>query len=150
MIFIKKFLLIFSIVLMFNQSCNLYAETQQILTIIKPDALESGYVGDILSRFEHNNFRIINLRMEKLTREKVRQFYEVHEGAHYFQKLVSYMCSGPVIILILEGEDAIAKGLELKGSLRADFAKSITEDTIHTSDSLENAAIEIRFFFEEY
>lgn len=135
----------------------LSAETEKTLSIIKPDAVAAGYIGKILSRFEENHLRIAAMRMTKLTPEKAGQFYEVHKDRPFYPELVQFMSSGPVVILVLEGENAVAKNRQIMGAtdpskaekntLRADFAQSTTKNAVHGSDSLDNAKKEIKFFF---
>lgn len=131
---------------------------QQTLSIIKPDGVANQHVGDIISRFEKNGLRIAALKMVQLSPEQASQFYAVHKDRPFFNDLVKMMSSGPVVILVLEGDDAVAKNRQLmgatdpkkadSGTIRADFSKSVTENTVHGSDSQENAKTEIDFFFK--
>ncbi|MBS4168630.1 nucleoside-diphosphate kinase [Parachlamydia sp. AcF125] len=133
------------------------ASEQQTLSIIKPDAVAAKHIGHILSRFEENGLRIAALKMVKLTKEQAEQFYAVHKDRPFYKDLVEFMSSGPVVVLVLKGENAIAKNRTLMGAtdpskaekntLRADFAQSVTKNAVHGSDSVENAQKEISFFF---
>jgi len=130
---------------------------EQTLSIIKPDAVAKGVIGKILDRFESNGLRIAALKKKQLTKEEAEGFYAVHKDRPFFGELVEFMISGPVVISVLEGENAVAKNRELMGAtnpkeaepgtIRADFAESIDANAVHGSDSLENAKIEIDFFF---
>jgi len=130
---------------------------EQSLSIIKPDAVAKNVIGDIYSRFEKAGLRIIAAKMKHLSQAEAEGFYAVHRERPFFGDLVSFMISGPVIIQVLEGEDVVAKHREIMGAtdpkkaeagtIRADFAESIDENAVHGSDSLENAAIEMAYFF---
>jgi nucleoside-diphosphate kinase len=130
---------------------------EQTLSIIKPDAVEANNIGQILSRFEKAGLKIIAAKMLFLSQEQAKGFYAVHAQRSFFQELVDFMTTGPVLILVLEGENAVAKNRELMGAtnpkdaapgtIRADFAKSIDKNAVHGSDSKENAKTEIAFFF---
>jgi len=130
---------------------------ERTLSIIKPDAVAKNVIGQIYTRFEHAGLRIIAARMEHLTRAQAEGFYAVHRARPFFGALVDFMISGPVIIQVLEGEDAIAKHRDIMGAtdpkkaapgtIRADFADSIDENAVHGSDSAENAVVEIAYFF---
>ncbi len=130
---------------------------EQTLSIIKPDAVAKGVIGQIMARFEEAGLRIAATKMVRLSRKDVEAFYAVHKGRPFFGELVEFMISGPVVVSVLEGENAVAKHRELMGAtdpkeaapgtIRADFAESIDANAVHGSDSLENAAIEIAFFF---
>jgi nucleoside-diphosphate kinase len=130
---------------------------ERTLSIIKPDAVAKNVIGGIYSRFEQAGLKVIAARMEQMTRDEAEGFYAVHSARPFFKDLVSFMISGPVIIQVLEGENAVAKHRDLmgatdpkkaeKGTIRADFADSIDENAVHGSDSLENAAREIAYFF---
>ena len=127
------------------------------LTIIKPDAFNSGKAGLIIALLEKAGFRIIASRVMKLSESQAQAFYAVHRERPFFAALVEFMSSGPVMVQVLEGENAVLKNRELmgatnpkdaaKGTIRADFADSIDANAVHGSDSLENAAIEIASFF---
>jgi len=130
---------------------------QQTLSIIKPDAVKKGVIGKIIDRFESNGLRIAAMKKLQLSRSDAEQFYAVHKERPFFNDLVEFMISGPVVVMVLEGEDAVAKNRKLMGAtnpkeaepgtIRADFAESIDANAVHGSDSLENAKIEINFFF---
>jgi len=127
------------------------------LSIIKPDAVKKNVIGEIYSRFEKAGLKIIQAQMISLTQEEAEGFYEVHKDRPFFNDLVSFMISGPVMIQVLEGDNAVYLNRELMGAtnpkeadagtIRADFADSIDANAVHGSDSLENAAIEIDYFF---
>ncbi|MDA3043633.1 nucleoside-diphosphate kinase [Campylobacter sp. JMF_01 NE2] len=130
---------------------------QQTLSIIKPDAVKKGVIGKIIDRFESNGLRIAAAKKLQLSVDDAKAFYAVHKDRPFFGELVDFMVSGPVVVMVLEGENAVAKNRELMGAtnpkeakpgtIRADFAESIDANAVHGSDSLENAAIEIAFFF---
>lgn len=130
---------------------------EQTLSIIKPDAVKKGVIGKIIDRFESNGLRIAAAKKVQLSTEDAKKFYEVHAARPFYGELVEFMTSGPVVVMVLEGANAVAKNRELmgatnpkeaaKGTIRADFAESIDANAVHGSDSLENAAIEIAFFF---
>ena len=132
---------------------------ERTLSIIKPDGVAKQIIGKIIDRFETNGLRIAAIKKIKLSREDAEQFYAVHKDKPFFPELVEYMTSGPVVVMVLEGEDAVAKNRKLMGAtdpkkaepgtIRADFAESIEANVVHGSDSLENAEKEIRFFFAE-
>ena len=130
---------------------------ERTLSIIKPDAVAKNVIGKIYSRFEDNGLRIIAARMLHLSREQAESFYAVHRERPFYNDLVEFMTSGPVMIQVLEGESAIAKNRELMGAtnpkeaapgtIRADFAESIDANAVHGSDAPETAAVEVAFFF---
>ena len=130
---------------------------EKTLSIIKPDAVIKNVIGEIYSRFEKASLKIVQAQMISLTQEEAEGFYEVHKERPFFNDLVSFMISGPVMIQVLEGENAVSLNRELmgatnpkeadEGTIRADFADSIDANAVHGSDSLENAAIEIDYFF---
>jgi len=132
---------------------------ERTLSIIKPDAVAKNVIGEIVSRFEKAGLRIAAMKMLRLNREQAEGFYAVHKDKPFFNDLVEYMISGPVVIQVLEGEDAIARNRELMGAtdprqaapgtIRADFADSIEANAVHGSDSPETAAWEIAYFFKE-
>lgn len=132
---------------------------ERTLSIIKPDAVAKNVIGQIYSRFEHAGLKIIAARMVHLSRADAEKFYAVHKERPFFKDLVEFMASGPVMIQVLEGENAIAKNRELmgatdpkkaeKGTIRADFADSIDANAVHGSDAPGTAAVEIAFFFPE-
>jgi len=130
---------------------------EKTLSIIKPDAVKKNAIGQIYSRFEKAGLKIVQAQMISLTQEEAEGFYEVHKDRPFFNDLVSFMISGPVMIQVLEGDNAVSINRELMGAtnpkeadagtIRADFADSIDANAVHGSDSLENAAIEIDYFF---
>lgn len=132
---------------------------ERTLSIIKPDAVAKNVIGQIYSRFESNNLKIVASKMKWLSRQEAEVFYAVHRERPFFKDLVDFMVSGPVQIQVLEGENAIMKNRELmgatdpkkaaKGTIRADFAQSIDANAVHGSDSPETAAVEIAFFFPQ-
>ena len=131
---------------------------ERTFSIIKPDAVAKNVIGEIVSRFEKAGLRIVASRMEQLTVDKAKGFYAEHDGKGFFEDLVNYMSSGPVIVQVIEGEGAIALNRQLMGAtnpadadvgtIRADFAESIEANAVHGSDSPESAAREISYFFE--
>jgi nucleoside-diphosphate kinase len=130
---------------------------ERTLSIIKPDAVAKNVIGKIYSRFETNGLRIVAAQMRQLSRADAEGFYAVHRGRPFFDDLVAFMTSGPVMIQVLEGENAIAKNRDLMGAtdpkkaaagtIRADFAASIDANAVHGSDAAETAKTEIAYFF---
>ena len=130
---------------------------EQTLSIIKPDAVAKNVIGEIYTRFEKSNLKIVKAMMVHLTKEEAEGFYAIHKERPFFNDLVKFMTSGPVMIQALEGDNAVLKNRELMGAtnpkeadpgtIRADFADSIDANAVHGSDSLENAKIEIEYFF---
>jgi nucleoside-diphosphate kinase len=130
---------------------------ERTLSIIKPDAVKKNVIGKILARFEEAGLRVIAARMTHLSRAQAEGFYAVHRERPFFRDLVDFMISGPVMVQVLEGEDAIARNRDLmgatdpkkaaKGSIRADFAASIDANAVHGSDAAETARVEIAYFF---
>ena len=130
---------------------------ERTLSIVKPDAVAKNVIGEIYTRFERAGLQIMAARMMQLSRAQAEGFYAVHRERPFFKDLVDFMTSGPVMIQVLEGEAAIQKNRDLmgatdpkkaaKGTIRADFAQSIDANTVHGSDSAENAAVEIAYFF---
>ncbi|MCH7981291.1 MAG: nucleoside-diphosphate kinase [Proteobacteria bacterium] len=130
---------------------------EQTLSIIKPDGVQKNLIGEIYSRFEKAGLEVIAARMMQLTTEQAEGFYEVHKERPFYADLVSYMMSGPVMVQVLSGENAVAQNRDIMGatnpadaaagSIRADFADSIEENIVHGSDVAETAANEIAFFF---
>ena len=130
---------------------------ERTLSIIKPDAVAKNVIGHIYSRFEGAGLRIVAARMTQLSKAQAEGFYAVHKERPFFGELVAFMISGPVMIQVLEGENAMQKNRDLmgatdpkkadKGTIRADFADSIDANAVHGSDSVQNAAIEIDYFF---
>ena len=132
---------------------------ERTLSIIKPDAVGKNVIGKIYSRFETNGLKIIASKMKCLSMKDAEGFYAVHKGRPFFNDLVSFMSSGPVMIQVLEGENAIALNRQLMGAtdpkkadagtIRADFAQSIDANAVHGSDAPETAALEVAYFFPE-
>ena len=130
---------------------------ERTLSILKPDALQSGVIGKILAKLEEAGLKPVAMKMLHLTQQEAEGFYAVHRERPFFKSLVQYMTSGPVIVQVLEGNDAIARNRELmgatdpkkaaKGTIRADFADSIDANAVHGSDSAENARVEVAYFF---
>ena len=134
-------------------------QIERTFSIIKPDAVGKNLIGKITERFEENNLKIVASKMVHLTKEKAEGFYEIHKEKPFFSKLVEFMTSGPVIVQVLEGENAILKNREIMGAtnpeeadvgtIRKDFATSIDENAVHGSDSPETAKVEISYFFSD-
>ena len=132
---------------------------ERTLSIIKPDAVAKNVIGKIYSRFESAGFKIVAAKMMHLDEIMASGFYAVHQDRPFFKDLIAFMTSGPVIVQVLEGENAVAKHREImgatnpqeaaSGTIRSDFAESLDENAVHGSDSIENAAIEIAYFFGE-
>ena len=131
---------------------------ERTLSIIKPDGVAKNVVGQIIARFEAAGLRIVAARMLHLSRTQADDFYAVHRERPFFGELVDFMTSGPVVVQVLEGENAVARNREVMGAtdpkkaapgtIRADFADEVTENAVHGSDSADNARIEIDFFFK--
>ena len=132
---------------------------ERTFSIIKPDAVAKNVIGKIYSRFEDAGLRIVASRMLHLTREQAGEFYAVHKERPFYNDLVDFMTSGPVMVQVLEGENAIARNREVMGAtnpkeaaagtIRADFAQTVDENAVHGSDAPETAAVEIAFFFPD-
>lgn len=130
---------------------------ERTLSIVKPDGVSKGVMGDVLTRFERSGLKIVAMRMFTLSSEEVGGFYEVHREKPFFENLKDYMSSGPVVALILQGENVISRTREIMGAtnpseatpgtIRADHAESIERNIVHGSDSAESAAYEIAYFF---
>jgi nucleoside-diphosphate kinase len=130
---------------------------ERTLSIIKPDAVAKNVIGQIYSRFEGAGLKIVAARMMHLSRAEAEQFYAVHKARPFFNDLVTFMISGPVVVSVLQGENAVLKHRDLmgatdpkkaeKGTIRADFADSIDANAVHGSDAAETAAVEVAFFF---
>ncbi|MFP4147050.1 MAG: nucleoside-diphosphate kinase [Halorhodospira sp.] len=133
---------------------------ERTLSIIKPDAVAQNAIGEILARFERAGLRIVAARMVRMSTEEAETFYAVHKDRPFFNELVGFMTSGPVMVQVLEGEDAIRKNREIMGAtnpkeaaagtLRHDYAESIDANAVHGSDSAETAEREIDFFFKAH
>ncbi len=131
--------------------------TERTLGIIKPDAVANRLVGEIIRRIEASGLQILGLRYEQLNDRKARGFYFIHKERPFFESLIDFMTSGPVVVFAMEGENAVARWRELmgptnpkdapKGSIRGDMAMGIEKNSVHGSDSLENASTEINYFF---
>jgi nucleoside-diphosphate kinase len=131
---------------------------EQTLSIIKPDAVKKNHIGAILSHYEKANLKIVATRMIHLSTEDAKKFYAIHQGRPFYDELVEFMTSGPVVVSVLEGPNAVLKNREImgatdpkkaeKGTIRAEFADNVGENAVHGSDSLDNAKIEIEFFFD--
>lgn len=131
---------------------------ERTLSIIKPDAVGKNNIGDIIARFEKSGLKVIAAKMKHLSAKDAEGFYAVHQGRPFYKDLVSFMVTGPVLIMVLEGDNAIAKNRDIMGAtdpkkaapgtIRADFAKTIDENAVHGSDSPETARTEISFFFK--
>ena len=130
---------------------------ERTLSILKPDALEKGAIGKIISRFESQGLKPVAIRLQHLSQREAEGFYAVHKDRPFFKDLVAFMISGPVVLMCLEGENAMQANRDLmgatdpkkaaEGTIRKDFAKSIDANTVHGSDSVENAKNEISYFF---
>jgi nucleoside-diphosphate kinase len=130
---------------------------ERTLSIIKPDAVAKNVIGQIMARFEGAGLKIVAARMLRLSREDAEGFYAVHRARPFFKDLVDFMVSGPVVVQVLEGDNAIQKNRDLmgatdpkraaKGTIRADFAQSIDANAVHGSDGMETAGVEIAYFF---
>jgi nucleoside-diphosphate kinase len=132
---------------------------ERTLSIVKPDGVAKNIIGEIYSRFEKSGLKIIAAKMLQLSRAEAERFYAVHKERPFFTALVEFMVSGPVMVQVLEGDNAIAKNREIMGAtnpadakpgtIRADFAKTVDENVVHGSDAPETAKVEIAFFFAE-
>ena len=131
---------------------------ERTLSMVKPDGVARGLVGEVVRRFEQAGIRIVAMKMLRLTKEEAEGFYAVHRERPFFRSLVDFMTSGPVVVQVLEGENAVARNREVMGAtnpadaadgtIRKEFAESIEANSVHGSDSDENAKIEIDFFFK--
>jgi nucleoside-diphosphate kinase len=132
---------------------------ERTLSIIKPDGLEKGLVGKVIARFEERGLKPVAVRLARLSRAEGEGFYAVHKARPFFGSLIEFMTGGPVVLMVLEGENAVAKNREIMGAtdpvkaapgtLRKDFATNVEKNTVHGSDSVENARVEIAYFFRE-
>lgn len=134
------------------------SKKERTLSIIKPDAVGKHHIGGIITRFEKSGLTVVGAKMMHLSKEQAERFYAVHKARPFYNDLVSFMITGPVLVMVLEGDNAVNKHRDImgatdpkkaaSGTIRADFATSIDENAIHGSDSLENAKTEINFFFK--
>lgn len=132
---------------------------ERTLSIVKPSAVRDNHIGGVLAKLESAGLRIVAAKMLKLTPEQAGNFYDVHRARPFFQELVDFMTSGPVLVQVLEGEDAVAKNREVMGAtdpakaapgtIRAEFGKDISENAVHGSDAADTARAEIAFFFAQ-
>jgi len=132
---------------------------QRTLSIVKPDGVKQGVIGEVIRRFEKEKIRIVAMRMLHLTKKEAEGFYAVHRERPFFASLTEFMSSGPIVIMVLEGENVIARNRALmgatdpkkadKGTIRADFAGNVERNIVHGSDAPETAATEIRYFFSD-
>ncbi|MGE5190664.1 MAG: nucleoside-diphosphate kinase [Gemmatimonadota bacterium] len=133
--------------------------TQRTLSIVKPDGVTQGVIGEVIRRFEKEKIRIVAMRMLRMTKAEAEGFYAVHRERPFFPSLTDFMSSGPIVVMVLEGENVIARNRALmgatdpkkadKGTIRADFAGNVERNIVHGSDAPETAATEIRYFFSE-
>lgn len=133
--------------------------TQRTLSIVKPDGVQKGVVGEVIRRFEKEGIRIVAMRMLRLTKGEAEGFYAVHRERPFFASLTDFMSSGPIVVMVLEGEDVIARNRAIMGAtdpkkadpgtIRADFAGNVERNIVHGSDAPETAAAEIRYFFRD-
>ena len=132
--------------------------TERTLIVIKPDGVRRCLIGEILSRFERKGFKIVELKMFKMSREKAEEFYSIHKGKHFFNELIDFITSGPIVAAVLEGRNAIEvvrlmigltdSSKALPGTIRGDFGLEVTANLIHASDSLESYRREYKVIFE--
>ena len=132
---------------------------QRTLSIVKPDGVKKGVIGEVIRRFEKEKVRIVAMRMLHLTKKEAEGFYAVHRERPFFASLTDFMSSGPIVVMVLEGENVIARNRALmgatdpkkadKGTIRADFAGNVEQNIVHGSDAPETAATEIRYFFSD-
>ena len=132
---------------------------QRTLSIVKPDGVKQGVIGEVVRRFEKEEIRIVAMRMLHLTKGEAEGFYAVHRERPFFASLTDFMSSGPIVVMVLQGENAIARNRALmgatdpkkadKGTIRADFADNVERNIVHGSDAPETAATEIRYFFSD-
>ena len=132
---------------------------ERTFSIVKPDGVARNLIGEVLRRFEKAELKVVAAKLTQLSKAQAEGFYAVHKARPFFNDLVTYMISGPVVLQVLEGDNAVAKNREIMGAtdpkkaapgtIRADFAESIEANTVHGSDSAENAAIEIAYFFAQ-
>lgn len=136
------------------------SKLEQTLSIIKPDAVAKNVIGKVIERLESTGLVVVAAKMIKITKEQAEQFYSIHKERPFFKDLINFISSGPIIVQVLQGENAVQENRKimgatnpkdaLPGTIRKDFAASIDHNAVHGSDSIENAKIEIAFFFAEY
>ena len=134
--------------------------SQRTLSIIKPDGVSRGLIGEVIQRFEKADFRIVAMKLVHMSREQAVGFYHQHEGSSFFEGLIDFMTSGPSVVMILEGENAISRWREMmgatnfkeaaEGTLRRDYATDIEKNVVHGSDAPETAAFETSYFFNAF
>lgn len=149
---------LFSLILAASSLLTLDLSAEQTLSIIKPDAVQDKLIGEILARFEDEDFSINAIKMTQLSKDEAAKFYAEHQGKPFFQDLITFMSSGPIVAVVLDGNDIIAKNRKLMGAtdpskaesdtIRGDLAESTTRNAVHGSDSAEAAKREIAFFFQ--
>ncbi len=132
---------------------------ERTLSIVKPDGVRSNLIGELLSRFESSNLRLIGLKMIQLSKKQAEGFYAVHKNRPFFSSLTNFMCSGPCVVILLEGDNAINKLRDImgdtnpeeavEGTIRRDYASNIEQNVVHGSDSPESALFEIKYFFND-
>lgn len=153
------FTMLCAVLFIFSGACHAVDSAQEMtLSIIKPDAVAGNHIGDIIKIFEANGLRIAALKMVRLTPEEAGKFYAVHKERPFYKGLVDFMSSGPVVVMVLQGKDAVTKNRELmgatdpakasEGTIRKSFAESMSKNAVHGSDAQETAAEEIAFFFK--
>lgn len=133
---------------------------ERTLSIIKPDGVKRGLIGEVVKRLEQNHLNIVAMKMLHMTKQQARGFYAVHRQRPFFESLTDFMCSGPAVVMVLEGENVIARYRELmgatdfkqaaEGTLRKEFATDIEKNVVHGSDSPETASFEISYFFNRF
>ena len=132
-------------------------DMEKTLSIVKPDGIQKHLIGEVIKRFEENGLKVIGLKMISMNKKEAEGFYAVHRGKPFFESLTTFMSSGPCVVMVLQGEEAISKTRELmgatdpkkakKGTLRQEFAANIEKNVVHGSDAAETAAFEIKYFF---
>lgn len=156
--FLTLLSMIFPSLLTANPTEGKDMSTERTLSIVKPDAVGANSIGAIVNRFEKSGLKVVAMKMLHLTKEEAEAFYAVHKGRPFYNDLVAFMTSGPVVVQVLEGDNAVVKNRDIMGAtnpenaaggtIRKDFASSIEENAVHGSDSLANAQTEIAFFFK--
>jgi len=133
---------------------------ERTLSIIKPDGVQKGLIGEVIKRFEKNGLKIRAMKMLQLTKDKAKGFYAVHKARPFFESLTDFMSSGPIVVMVLEGENAIKKNRDImgatnykeaaEGTIRREFASDIEKNIVHGSDAPETALVEIGYFFGQF